>query len=116
MAGASGAGAGGARGGAAAAAAAAGAGPDAPGGGEQGAMSVEYQNSILWRGEDPTKRKLQPKVDASKKTVRYFPGKAPRWAEEEKKAAAAKEKDDEEVQRGWDRPRERSRDRRRRRR
>uniref|UniRef100_A0A6U6R515 Micro-fibrillar-associated protein 1 C-terminal domain-containing protein n=1 Tax=Zooxanthella nutricula TaxID=1333877 RepID=A0A6U6R515_9DINO len=78
-------------------------------------MSVEYQNSILWRGEDPTKRKPQPKVDASKKTVRYFPGKAPRWAEEEKKAAA-KEKDEEEALHGFDRPRERSRDRRRRRR
>lgn len=43
-------------------------------------MSVEYQNSILWRGEDPLKRKHGPGRDASKQTTRYFPGKAPKWA------------------------------------
>jgi len=48
-------------------------------------MSVEYQNSILWRGEDPLKRKFQPKVDASKKVIRYFPGQAPKWSQDEKK-------------------------------
>jgi len=52
--------------------------------------SVEYQNSILWRGEDPLKAKFKPQNDKTKKVVRYFPGKAPRWAPEdaEKKASA----------------------------
>eukprot|EP00933_Yihiella_yeosuensis_P026218 TRINITY_DN20342_c0_g2_i2.p1 TRINITY_DN20342_c0_g2~~TRINITY_DN20342_c0_g2_i2.p1 ORF type:complete len:475 (-),score=175.09 TRINITY_DN20342_c0_g2_i2:321-1745(-) len=47
-------------------------------------MSIEYQNSILWRGGDPSKQKFQPKVDASKKTIRYFPGQAPSWSEKGK--------------------------------
>mmetsp|Transcript_60251 Transcript_60251/g.173852 ORF Transcript_60251/g.173852 Transcript_60251/m.173852 type:complete len:496 (-) Transcript_60251:42-1529(-) len=55
-------------------------------------MSVGYQHSILWRGEDPLKQKNAPKVDASKKVVRYFPGKVPRWAAE----AEAKKKPAEE--------------------
>eukprot|EP00927_Polykrikos_kofoidii_P038669 TRINITY_DN33084_c0_g1_i1.p1 TRINITY_DN33084_c0_g1~~TRINITY_DN33084_c0_g1_i1.p1 ORF type:complete len:491 (+),score=148.73 TRINITY_DN33084_c0_g1_i1:151-1623(+) len=42
-------------------------------------MSVEYQNSILWRGEDPTKRHFKPKYDGSKRTTRYFPGQKPSW-------------------------------------
>mmetsp|Transcript_66106 Transcript_66106/g.158150 ORF Transcript_66106/g.158150 Transcript_66106/m.158150 type:complete len:502 (+) Transcript_66106:83-1588(+) len=42
--------------------------------------SVEYQNSILWRGEDPSKRKFKPRYDNSHKVERYFPGQAPRWA------------------------------------
>lgn len=77
-------------------------------------MSVEYRNSILWRGEDPLAQKFAPKVDASKKTVRYFPGKAPRWAEGEarKKEPAEPEARGEAEGRGR---RERSRDRRRRR-
>jgi len=48
-------------------------------------MSVDYQNSILWRGEDPLKKKFKASYDATKKVTRYFPGKAPAWAEEEKK-------------------------------
>mmetsp|Transcript_10234 Transcript_10234/g.21667 ORF Transcript_10234/g.21667 Transcript_10234/m.21667 type:complete len:469 (-) Transcript_10234:81-1487(-) len=49
-------------------------------------MSIEYQNSILWRGEDPLKKKVSPNFDASKKVVRYFPGKKPDWADKEEKA------------------------------
>lgn len=78
-------------------------------------MSIEYQNSILWRGEDPLKKKFQAKVDASRKTVRYFPGKAPRWVEDEnkkKEEAAEKERQEREARND----RDRSRDRRRRRR
>jgi len=59
-------------------------------------MSVDYQNSILWRGEDPTKRKFKPTHDASSKQTRYFPGKVPAWAkkgEEEEKEEAKKDKD-----------------------
>jgi len=63
-------------------------------------MSTDYQNSILWRGEDPLKKKFKPSYDHTVKTTRYFPGKAPAWAredlkkqEEEKKALEAKEKD-----------------------
>mmetsp|Transcript_64472 Transcript_64472/g.186874 ORF Transcript_64472/g.186874 Transcript_64472/m.186874 type:complete len:492 (-) Transcript_64472:89-1564(-) len=76
-------------------------------------MSVDYQHSILWRGEDPLKQKFAPKVDASKKTVRYFPGKAPRWAEGEKKKGETA-KDEPEPEGRFSR-RHRSRDRRRRR-
>lgn len=46
---------------------------------------MDYKNSILWRGEDPLKKKFKPSYDGSVKTTRYFPGKAPAWAEEEKK-------------------------------
>jgi len=63
-------------------------------------MSTDYQNSILWRGEDPLKKKFKPSYDHTVKTTRYFPGKAPAWAredlkkqEEEKEALKAKEKD-----------------------
>eukprot|EP00928_Gymnodinium_smaydae_P055514 TRINITY_DN39031_c0_g1_i1.p1 TRINITY_DN39031_c0_g1~~TRINITY_DN39031_c0_g1_i1.p1 ORF type:complete len:505 (+),score=200.34 TRINITY_DN39031_c0_g1_i1:186-1700(+) len=44
-------------------------------------MSVEYQNSILWRGEDPTKKKFQPRYDGTKKVTRYFPGQVPKWGD-----------------------------------
>lgn len=54
--------------------------------------SVEYRNSILWRGEDPLNAKFKPQQDASKKTVRYFPGKVPRWVDGEKGNAGAREK------------------------
>jgi len=55
--------------------------------------SVEYQNSILWRGEDPLKTKFQKKVDATKKVVRYFPGQKPKWIQdEENKEKEAQEK------------------------
>lgn len=46
-------------------------------------MSVDYQNSILWRGDDPLKRKFKPSYDGSKKTARYFAGKAPSWSQQE---------------------------------
>lgn len=46
--------------------------------------SIDYQNSILWRGDDPLKKKFQPQYDGSKKTTRYFPGQVPAWAREEK--------------------------------
>lgn len=69
-------------------------------------MSVEYQHSILWRGEDPVNKKFVPKLDTSKKVVRYFPGKEPRWAE---KAKADKEKDDGEVVKQKARDRRRAR-------
>lgn len=42
--------------------------------------SVEYQNSILWKGDDPTKRKFKPAYDGTKKVARYWPGKEPKWA------------------------------------
>jgi len=54
-------------------------------------MSTDYQNSILWRGEDPLKKKFQATFDASKKVTRYFPGKAPAWA-----PGADKKKEDEQ--------------------
>mmetsp|Transcript_4486 Transcript_4486/g.10424 ORF Transcript_4486/g.10424 Transcript_4486/m.10424 type:complete len:485 (-) Transcript_4486:59-1513(-) len=44
--------------------------------------NVDYQNSILWRGEDPTKKKFKPQYDGSTKVARYFPGKKPKWAGE----------------------------------
>eukprot|EP00929_Paragymnodinium_shiwhaense_P032722 TRINITY_DN18103_c0_g1_i1.p1 TRINITY_DN18103_c0_g1~~TRINITY_DN18103_c0_g1_i1.p1 ORF type:complete len:514 (+),score=224.68 TRINITY_DN18103_c0_g1_i1:218-1759(+) len=44
-----------------------------------GGASAEYQHSILWRGEDPTKLKFKPKYDGTKKTTRYFPGQRPAW-------------------------------------
>jgi len=46
-------------------------------------MSIDYQNSILWRGDDPLKRKFKPSYDGSKKTARYWPGKAPSWSQQE---------------------------------
>lgn len=58
-------------------------------------MSTDYQNSILWRGEDPLKKKFKPSYDHTVKTTRYFPGKAPAWAREEeakKKEEEAKKK------------------------
>jgi len=54
-------------------------------------MSVEYQNSILWRGEDPLKKKFKGKVDKTAKVTRYFPGKQPKWISEEDKKEQAKE-------------------------
>jgi len=57
-------------------------------------MSVDYQNSILWRGEDPLKKKFKPTHDATKKVTRYFPGKAPAWAEEKKKEDEKKKEED----------------------
>jgi len=65
-------------------------------------MSTDYQNSILWRGEDPLKKKFKPSYDHTVKTTRYFPGKRPAWAREEKQE---EEKPQEEV------PRRRRRDR-----
>mmetsp|Transcript_64319 Transcript_64319/g.112167 ORF Transcript_64319/g.112167 Transcript_64319/m.112167 type:complete len:490 (-) Transcript_64319:147-1616(-) len=47
-------------------------------------MSVDYQNSILWRGEDPLKKKFAPQYDGTRKTTRYFPGQVPAWAREKK--------------------------------
>lgn len=52
-------------------------------------MSVEYQNSILWRGEDPSKQKFKPKYDDSKKIQRYRAGQAPKFAQEEGEGGAA---------------------------
>lgn len=49
-------------------------------------MSIDYQHSILWRGVDPVNNRFKPKYDGSKKTVRYWPGKAPSWTEKEKDA------------------------------
>jgi len=49
-------------------------------------MSVEYQHSILWRGEDPAKKKFKPANDGAKRVTRYFPGKAPHWAQEPKES------------------------------
>mmetsp|Transcript_52731 Transcript_52731/g.136157 ORF Transcript_52731/g.136157 Transcript_52731/m.136157 type:complete len:490 (+) Transcript_52731:197-1666(+) len=46
--------------------------------------SIEYKNSILWRGEDPLKARVNPALDKSKKVTRYFPGQKPSWAQEEK--------------------------------
>lgn len=53
--------------------------------------STDYQNSLLWRGEDPLKKKFKPSYDATKKSTRYFPGKAPAWAEEGKKEESKKD-------------------------
>mmetsp|Transcript_105925 Transcript_105925/g.337353 ORF Transcript_105925/g.337353 Transcript_105925/m.337353 type:complete len:500 (+) Transcript_105925:121-1620(+) len=64
--------------------------------------SVDYQNSILWRGEDPLKRKFKPAHDRTAKVTRYFPGKAPSWVPNDRED---KDKDKEE-------PRERSKERR----
>jgi len=44
-------------------------------------MSVEYQHSILWRGEDPSKRRFQPQRDDTKRVARYRAGQVPKWAE-----------------------------------
>lgn len=85
-------------------------------------MSVEYKNSILWRGEDQVKKKFVPAYDAGKKVVRYFPGKAPRWAEDAKGAEApdasafskkAEKPNDRERDRDRRRDRDRDKDRRR---
>lgn len=88
--------------------------------------SIEYQNSILWRGDDPLKAKWTPKLDGSKKVTRHFPpnaitfvpGKLPQKAEEAKKKAEAekhklKERGDLSDQ---DRDHDRDRDRKKRRR
>jgi len=56
--------------------------------------SVEYQHSILWRGEDPLKRKFKPAYDNSHKVARYFPGKAPRWSQKEEEAPEEKQAED----------------------
>jgi len=57
----------------------------------------DYQHSILWRGEDPTKAKFKPAYDGSKKISRYRPGQVPEWAEqhsrEEGKSKEVIEKD-----------------------
>lgn len=50
--------------------------------------SIEYRNSILWRGEDPLKQKWQLQRDTTKKVERYRPGKAPIWVQEEEKRKA----------------------------
>ncbi|CAE8716223.1 unnamed protein product, partial [Polarella glacialis] len=55
-------------------------------------MSVEYQHSILWRGQDPTKIKFTPKHDGTKKVGRHFAGQQPAWVEAEKKKAEELEK------------------------
>jgi len=49
-------------------------------------MSIDYQNSILWRGDDPTKRKFKPQYDGSKKIARYWAGKAPSWSQQDEEA------------------------------
>jgi len=46
-------------------------------------MSTDYQNSILWRGEDPLKKKFKASHEPDKKVTRYFPGQAPAWAADE---------------------------------
>mmetsp|Transcript_41599 Transcript_41599/g.109817 ORF Transcript_41599/g.109817 Transcript_41599/m.109817 type:complete len:485 (+) Transcript_41599:228-1682(+) len=56
-------------------------------------MSIEYRNSILWRGEDPLKSRVNPLVDKSKKVTRYFPGQKPDWAKEKEKQEAAEEEE-----------------------
>jgi len=57
----------------------------------------DYQHSILWRGEDPSKAKFKPAYDGSKKISRYRKGQAPEWAEqhsrEEGKSKEVIEKD-----------------------
>lgn len=55
-------------------------------------MSVEYRNSILWRGEDPLKATNKLLVDKSKKVTRHFPGQKPAWAKEQER----KQKEEEE--------------------
>lgn len=74
-------------------------------------MSTDYQNSILWRGEDPLKKKFKPAYDGTVKTTRYFPGKAPSWApgDDKKKAEDAKKAEEDIVPRSK-RRRERERD------
>lgn len=72
--------------------------------------SILYQHSILWRGEDPATRKFKPALDNSTKVVRYFPGKAPRWA----KDGDADEEDDGDLLKGRDSKRGSDRDSRRR--
>lgn len=57
-------------------------------------MSVDYQNSILWRGEDPLKKKFKGTYDASLKQTRYFPGQKPAWAKEEKEGEPKKDEED----------------------
>jgi len=60
-------------------------------------MSTDYQNSILWRGEDPQQKKFKPSYEPSKKSTRYFPGQVPAWAREAeaKKAEDAKKEKEE---------------------
>lgn len=62
-------------------------------------MSIEYQHSILWRGEDPTKFKFKPARDETKRTTRYFPGKAPKWAREDAPDDSENEKERKEESR-----------------
>eukprot|EP00420_Gonyaulax_spinifera_P004585 CAMPEP_0197941574 /NCGR_PEP_ID=MMETSP1439-20131203/122981_1 /TAXON_ID=66791 /ORGANISM="Gonyaulax spinifera, Strain CCMP409" /LENGTH=80 /DNA_ID=CAMNT_0043564779 /DNA_START=52 /DNA_END=291 /DNA_ORIENTATION=+ len=59
-------------------------------------MSIDYQNSILWRGEDPLKRKFKPQYDNTQKVARYRAGQAPAWAREKKEDEEEKEEKKEE--------------------
>lgn len=61
--------------------------------------SVDYQNSILWRGDDPLKKRFRPTRDTSKKVTRYFPGQVPHWAREK-----PEEEDEEEDEDGVEKP------------
>merc|ERR1712217_1000876 len=63
-----------------------------------GDMSVEYQNSILWRGEDPLKKKFKPARDTTTATTRYFPGKAPKWVREEEEKEKERQQAREEAE------------------
>lgn len=56
-------------------------------------MSVEYQNSILWRGQDPSKSKFKPKFDGTKQVARYRAGIAPKWVEDDESAPTGKGQD-----------------------
>mmetsp|Transcript_81432 Transcript_81432/g.206865 ORF Transcript_81432/g.206865 Transcript_81432/m.206865 type:complete len:494 (-) Transcript_81432:169-1650(-) len=76
--------------------------------------SIEYKNSILWRGEDPLKVGFKPVIDASKKVVRYFPGQQPRWSKEEEKKKKAEEEERKKRDREADEDLQRSSRRRRR--
>jgi len=73
--------------------------------------NIDYQHSILWRGEDPVNRKFKPSYDRSNKIARYRAGQAPAWArgKEEKD----KEKDEEAAE-GSDKEDSRKRERRKR--
>eukprot|EP00931_Biecheleriopsis_adriatica_P010422 TRINITY_DN11149_c0_g1_i2.p1 TRINITY_DN11149_c0_g1~~TRINITY_DN11149_c0_g1_i2.p1 ORF type:complete len:475 (-),score=174.50 TRINITY_DN11149_c0_g1_i2:136-1560(-) len=55
---------------------------------------TEYQHSILWRGEDPTKAKFKPAYDGSKRVARYRPGQIPSWAKEDEKKGDAGKKEE----------------------
>eukprot|EP00747_Dinoflagellata_sp_TGD_P182368 gnl/TRDRNA2_/TRDRNA2_36598_c0_seq1.p1 gnl/TRDRNA2_/TRDRNA2_36598_c0~~gnl/TRDRNA2_/TRDRNA2_36598_c0_seq1.p1 ORF type:complete len:482 (-),score=165.61 gnl/TRDRNA2_/TRDRNA2_36598_c0_seq1:73-1518(-) len=65
-------------------------------------MSVDYQNGLLWRGADPSKKVFKPQHDqGAGKVTRYFPGQVPAWVkkqeEEEKKAQQERKKKDEDL-------------------